>query len=472
MRTVTRLLLCLTCLTAGVFADDLDTPVGERPTKATTSDGKYISWREHIIDDPIIGDPAVNGGDGLVIVDLDRDGHLDVVSNHESDTRYDGVPDGHIRVAYGSDNPDRWVLGTLVEGRDAGAPEDVAVADINGDGHPDVMGACELAHLVYLQNPGDGSRKTPWKRLVLPLTRNRGSWLRVFLADFDGDGRPEAVAPNKGAQSPRADDMTPRAISIFQVKGDPLSGDSWTEHELGRYLIPQNSHPVDLDGDGDIDVVGGSRGEQRIMWFENAGESDFAFKERKIALSAGRAGGFNLSFNDINLDNRIDIVGTVGQYLCWLEQPAEHTGIWTVHRIGTVQPDAMVGFTLADIDGDGDLDAIGGSYSRGPRDEDGDVTREHPLGRLAWFEQPDDAKQLWVRHDISRRKRGMFDQFVAQDMDGDNDMDFISTRGNSGRYDGVFWLEQVRTVQPRPAFQRARASDSQEMPLPVKDEEQ
>ena len=59
----------------------------------------------------------------------------------------------------------------------------------------------------------------------------------------------------------------------------------------------------------------------------------------------------------------------------------------------------------------------------------------------------------------------MFDKFVPPDMDGDGDMDFVSTRGNSAPYDGVFWLEQVRTAEPRPSFERARAEDSEEMPL-------
>ena len=78
---------------------------------------------------------------------------------------------------------------------------------------------------------------------------------------------------------------------------------------------------------------------------------------------------------------------------------------------------------------------------------------------------PGDAKEAWIRHDISRRKRGMFDKFIARDLDNDGDMDFIATRGNSYPYDGVFWIEQVRTAQPIASFMRARAVDSEEMPL-------
>jgi hypothetical protein len=46
-------------------------------------------------------------------------------------------------------------------------------------------------------------------------------------------------------------------------------------------------------------------------------------------------------------------------------------------------------------------------------------------------------------------------------------MDFVSTRGNSTPYDGVFWLEQVRTAAPARAFTQAREQDSPEVPLPA-----
>ena len=121
---------------------------------------------------------------------------------------------------------------------------------------------------------------------------------------------------------------------------------------------------------------------------------------------------------------------------------------------------------IADINGDGHLDVMAGSYSRGPREDDGDVDENDPLGRIGWFAHPGNATGSWTRYDISRRKRGMFDKFIARDLDGDGDIDFLATRGNSAPYDGVFWLEQVRSASPRQAFERARSTDSPEMPLP------
>lgn len=40
------------------------------------------------------------------------------------------------------------------------------------------------------------------------------------------------------------------------------------------------------------------------------------------------------------------------------------------------------------------------------------------------------------------------------------------TRGNSYTYDGDFWQEQLRCPEPAAQFTKARAMDSQEMPLP------
>lgn len=457
-----------------------DTPVGASLTTAIATDGRYISWRERIIDDETTGGPQLRGSDGLVMVDLDLDGIEDIVSVHESDTEYDGVPDGLIRIAFGTEDPNRWVSVTLASGAEAGAPEDVAVGDMNGDGYPDIVAASELAHLIYFQNPGAGARTDTWQRVIPDGASGRGSFIRVFLADLTGDGRLEVVTANKGAQSPTFG-MDPKAISWFSIEGEPLMSDSWVEHELTRVRWPINAQPVDLDRDGDIDIVGGSTTEARIMWFENLGGGEFSehairisgtavprdrVRRRDLEREGAVVNGFNMAYADMNRSGRLDIVlAESGHTLVWLEQPSDPDGIWNLHAIGTHWPDRLTGIEVADINGDGRPDVITGGYSGGSRDQDDDLDLSAAMGRLAWFEHPGDLQHDWTRHDISRRKRGMFDKFVPRDMDGDGDIDFVSTRGNSAPYDGVFWLEQVRSVEPRPSFERARAVDSEEMPL-------
>ena len=481
-RLTPRNAFALTCLCASLCQTALAQPVAELPSQAQAADATYITWREHLIDDPADVDFVLSGGDGLVMADIDGDGYNDFISVHESDSSYDSAsftpgfeapPEGYVRVAFGAANNQQWHNINVAEGLDAAAPEDVAVADINGDGHPDLVVAAELSHILYLQNPGGSdSRSTAWPRLKLPMTEGRGSYIRVFAADLDDDGQPELIAPNKGAQIPGPDDFAvSHPVSVFKVMGNPLQGENWQEIELGRYSIPQNSEPVDLDGDGDLDIVIGTRGEDRLVWFENPGDGSLDFTEHAIGINGARMAGFNLAYADLNQDGRLDIIGagagSVGNGLVWIAQPARKGDAWNAHFIGSIAPDTLISVTAADINNNGSTDFMVGSYSRGAREsDDANTTVNDPLGRLAWFESPDNVTDRWVHHDISRRKRGMFDKFIPVDMDNDGDVDFVGTRGNSYPYDGVFWLEQQRSAAPARRFVQAREQDSDEVGLP------
>lgn len=466
-------------------------------SSARSPDGRFISWREHLIDaEDVNGGLAIRGGDGLAMADLDLDGKADIVSVHEDS--------GHIRIAFAGAGTQDWHLVTLGEGAEVAAVEDVAIGDLNGDGWPDIMAACEEGHLIYFENPGAQARSSPWASIIPAVTIGRGSWLRVFIADMNGDGRLDVTAANKGGTNiiaPEDLDSLKSSTSLFLLDGPPLEQNSWREQILLRDEIANTAQPVDVDGDGDLDVLAAARNRQEMFILENRsarpdGALDMAV--HRIAISAAfdvpegweaRANAFQSDWADLDGDGRLDLVVNVletapgmpvNMGLAWLKQPESLDQPWVMRRIGNVMPDWIAGLKLADIDGDGYLDVmaggysglniLAGSFSGAPRlMDDPEATPSDTFGRIAWFRNPGAEEGAWMRHDISRRVRGMYDAWVAVDMDGDGDLDFVSTRGNSGALDGVFWLEQVRTSGPAPNFTAARQADSQEMPVPPED---
>lgn len=470
--------------------------VAETPTTAQAPDGQFISWAEHRIDDEgTNGGVPIRGGDGLQMADMDGDGRTDIVSVHEDSN--------HLRIAFATDDPDVWANVTIGEGAEVAAIEDVAVGDLNGDGWPDLVAACEEAHLIYFEHPGDAARSAPWQSLIPPVTEGRGSWLRTFIADVDGDGRTDVLGANKGA-SDIIDPSLPsaaRPTSLFLIDGDPLDPSSWREQVLSREVVPNTAMPVDVDGDGDLDVLAAARLHQTMTILENDGpreDGGIEVTPHSITIVPGfdapenwkgTSSGFQSDFADLDGDGRLDLAVAVHETpspidgtplmaaLGWLKQPASLDDPWVYHRIGDILPDVVIGIELADIDGDGDLDAVTGGYSglnvlqggysgaSRDYDEPG-VTASSSVGRIAWFENTGAPTADWTRHDISRRVRGMYDAFIATDMDGDGDLDLVTTRGNSGQYDGVIWLEQVRSTEPRAAFAPARQTGSRTLPLP------
>jgi len=142
-------------------------------------------------------DPPVSAGPSpfaVAVADLNKDGKPDLVIANYSGQITDPSGDGLTFLL--GDGRGHFRLGPKIPtGRGSG---DVAAGDINGDGYADAVtvnaGSNDLT--IALGGP-DGL--SPSRTVTVPYN-GRGAW-RVLLADFDGDGRADAVTANNESGS-------------------------------------------------------------------------------------------------------------------------------------------------------------------------------------------------------------------------------------------------------------------------------
>jgi hypothetical protein len=215
-----------------------------------------------------------------------------------------------------------------------------------------------------------------------------------------------------------------------------------------------------------MDIVVGSRGEARILWLENKGNFNFLKHDIEFSNSLDQGSwitGFNMDYSDMNSDGRLDIISSVWPSSVYiLYQPKYPYERWNIKKVGSIKPDRLVSVAVADIDNDGDQDIFSGSYSLGSRDKDDIDNSNKAYGSVVWFQN---NSKSWKKNNILRRKRGMYDKWIPIDLDKDNDIDFIGTRGNSEPFDGVMWLEQLGYDYSQKVFFPARKIDSKSVPF-------
>jgi hypothetical protein len=160
--------------------------------------GEGARWKKHIIDDQ---SPRPMHGHA---VDMDGDGDPDVVMALGMGAA-PGQKNTHQIVWY--ENVGKPGDGTVwkkhvIADNFPGAFEALA-ADVNGDGHLDVLATAwgPRGRLVWFENPGD-PRKVPWKMHV--LKDNWPNANQVIAADLNGDGRLDiAAVAERGANELR-----------------------------------------------------------------------------------------------------------------------------------------------------------------------------------------------------------------------------------------------------------------------------
>lgn len=183
---------------------------------------------------------------------------------------------------------------------------------------------------------------------------------------------------------------------------------------------------VDMDEDGDIDMLGAASDAEDVMWWENTDGSGTEWIEH---LVVGDFSGVKAVFAaDVDGDGDLDVLGAASlqfgsRDLTWWENTDGTGTVWAEHTIeGSFYGARSI--CGADIDEDGDLDVFAAAFN---------------VDDISWWENIDGLGTSWTKHTVTDHFNGASRVFVA-DMDNDDDLDII---GSAIVDDDVIWWENI-----------------------------
>jgi hypothetical protein len=166
----------------------------------------------------------------------------------------------------------------------------VAVGDLNGDGKADlalthVLPFSDGGAVTVLLGNGDGTFQPG-----TDLSGRLSEFVRVFIADLTGDGRPDLLV------------LEPGLLHVF------AGTSSGSLVPAGDYAVITNSWMVVTDANGDRipDLVGSDTSGNTINVLLGRGDGTL---QPQVQLPAGRAPS-NVAVADINSDGRPDFIAT------------------------------------------------------------------------------------------------------------------------------------------------------------------
>jgi hypothetical protein len=246
-----------------------------------------------------------------------------------------------------------------------GAPSDpvsVCAADLDGDSDLDVVDAeWGSDRIVLWQN--DNGAGTAWNEFEVAgyiSPTSAGYRNSVTAADIDGDGDNDIISLGNWIDY-HAIDWWENAgtIDLWENKHpihlDTVSG---LDNKSGDHSLVA----IDMDDDGDTDIVGAFAGLNTINWWENLNGAGTSWSSHTVDNSFSEV--WSVAAGDLDSDSDIDIAGVSPKTdtIAWWENVNGSATQWVRHELQNDFTEA-IGVCLVDVNGDGDLDIVGAQGS-------------------------------------------------------------------------------------------------------------
>jgi len=287
-------------------------------------------------------------------------------------------------------------------------PSSICNADLDGDGDPDLISASAWDNKIAWYENLDGMSCFGLQQIICTNAMGAQS---VFCADLDSDGDQDILSASSG------DDK------IVWYENMDSSGIFGEQHIISGNLTSASAvFSIDIDNDGDHDVIAGSSWANIVVWYENIdGLGNFG---QQNIISNNASGLTSIYCTDINGDNFIDLLSSSwwDNKIAWYEN-LNGTGFGTEQIITTNLQFATSVF-CSDLDGDDDMDVLFSSYND---------------GKIAWCENLNGLGNFGEQQIISNTSYSA-QSVQCSDIDGDGDMDVLATSGND---DPIKWYENL-----------------------------
>jgi hypothetical protein len=234
-----------------------------------------------------------NGGqeqapDDGAIADMNGDGKNDIVAIN------DNVADISVFLGNGDGTVAVQPLSYDVGGYAYRVP---LIADFNGDGLLDVVESDDLYNLVYLQGYGNGAFHAA-PTYGLPNSFNQRTFTEsVATGDFNGDGIPDVVVGQDGNDGSTG-------VAVYLGKGD---GTFFPGVSYGASNEDTNVAVADFNGDGFLDIAAIDRNSQQIDIFLGKGDGTFDIGGSFATDTDDGPEPTELVLGDFNKDGKMDI---------------------------------------------------------------------------------------------------------------------------------------------------------------------